>query len=537
MKSRFLFVVLLVLSSSSYAAFEVLVQNRDSVVLKMTTPKPRLKSVSIQGRPYLRIESDELSNQMPSGFPEIPTQSDLIWIPEGKRPVVKVNVKSYKEISLEDDLAFEEWLPNHCGQSKKVKRNKLAYKKNYGFIAAEIIEEGFAVSDRLARIRVWPFRYEPLKRKLAWAPDIEVTVSFEIDREKTLPVVTDKKNSLAFYLVLNNKGLALPKADNGGGIDLVIAHTSHRAALVRLIDFKKSLGREVREYYVEGKTNQQIKDIILKEYQGAQAPSSTLLVGNIDQLPSWRGSSDNRWTDFHYTTLDSDNLPDISLGRVPAHTESEVNAFTDKVISREKDVNKVEEILLTAGQDESLGCPANVTKVGNKLKTGASFAKIIKKYRTEVSTEDVISAYNDNPNIIVYDGHGNRQGMTEVPLLISSLSKLTNSSYPLLLDIACLNANWGSSASSRNFAESILLSGQRGVAGIMASGGSGYGHDFFQTIGELMGKAQSITKADPKMNQIGQVILAAKIKHGTQDRTYWNYYGDPISRIWEPTVY
>lgn len=52
-----------------------------------------------------------------------------------------------------------------------------------------------------------------------------------------------------------------------------------------------------------------------------------------------------------------------------------------------------------------------------------------------------------------------------------------------------------------------------------------------------MGKAQSITKADPKMNQIGQVILAAKIKHGTQDRTYWNYYGDPISRIWEPTVY
>ena len=66
----------------------------------------------------------------------------------------------------------------------------------------------------------------------------------------------------------------------------------------------------------------------------------------------------------------------------------------------------------------------------------------------------------------------------------------------------------------------------------MASGGSGYGHDFFQTIGDLIGKAHPEKGLDPKMNEIGQVILAAKIKHGSQDRTFWNYYGDPSSSIW-----
>lgn len=124
-----------------------------------------------------------------------------------------------------------------------------------------------------------------------------------------------------------------------------------------------------------------------------------------------------------------------------------------------------------------------------KLNLGAPAVKVINKYKTEVSAEKVITAYNQNPSLVVYDGHGNRQGMTEIPLLISSLERLHNAVYPILLDIACLNANWRSSASPRNFAESILLDSNRGLAGILASGGSGYGHAFFQTIGKLIGKS------------------------------------------------
>src|SRR5690606_35904932 len=97
-------------------------------------------------------------------------------------------------------------------------------------------------------------------------------------------------------------------------------HESHRQALQRYLTFKRvAMVRTVREFYVSGKSADQIKEIIASEYQKSEPPSQTLLIGNIDQIPSWRGSGDNTWTDFNYTTLDSGTVPDLSLGRVPAH--------------------------------------------------------------------------------------------------------------------------------------------------------------------------------------------------------------------------
>jgi hypothetical protein len=530
MNSRTLGLLLILCSWPCLGAIELIKQSPKELVLRLRTDAPKLVEVVIQGARYSRIAKGELQNEGAPGHPEIPTLSDLIWVPQGTKPVLTVHSVPSQILSLDSDLSYLESLPNHCGSATSpVKQNGPAYKKTYGIPSVEITETGFGASDKFARIKFWPFQYHPTKRQLFWAPEILVTVSFESEIEKDLPTVLNPNQSLAPYLALNPPQRKLTRSRNP--VDLVISHPTYQSILSRYIDFKKLLGRDSRVYFVEKKTAEEIKNMIRKEYAEEIPPSSVLLVGNIDQIPSWKGSSDNRWTDFPYTTLDKDSLPDISLGRIPAHNSEELNYFIDKAIAREKEPRNSEEFLLTAGQDESLGCPQNVTKVGKKIIQGAPLVNLTKKYRTEVGTEEVISAYNSNPNIIVYDGHGNRAGMTEIPLLISTLNKLSNSAYPIILDIACLNANWSSSATPRNFAESILLAGNRGAAGIMASGGSGYGHDFFQTIGELIGKSHQRHQADPHMNEIGQVILGAKIKHGTQDRTYWNYYGDPSSSV------
>ena len=44
----------------------------------------------------------------------------------------------------------------------------------------------------------------------------------------------------------------------------------------------------------------EIKEIIRTEYASENPPGETLLVGSIDQIPSWRGSGDNTWSDFKY---------------------------------------------------------------------------------------------------------------------------------------------------------------------------------------------------------------------------------------------
>jgi len=533
MPPLFVWILVFGLSASSFASLTVVQENDSGVELELKTEQPEISTVFIQKKRYSRLNAVGLKNSLPPGYPEVPSLSELIWIPKGKSPVLTYEASKIQRLALESDLSYLENRMDHCSPNKPIQRNAKAYRKVYGNIPVEMEEVGHVASDRLVRIRLWPFKYEAALRKLSFVPHLKVKLSFVEEKNSAQGVLSNHRNSVVQYLVANRKSIPLYKQSDSGKVDLVISHTQYQNALGRYLDFKRAQGREVREVYLEGKSNLEIREILKSAYSLENPPSSTLLVGNIDQIPSWRGSGDNRWTDFPYTTLDGDNLPDISLGRLPVHSDSELNAFIDKAISREKDSKPREEVLLTAGRDQSLGCPANVTKVGQKLKLGAPETTVIQKYKTEVSTEEVITAYNQNPSIVVYDGHGNRQGMTEIPLLISSLNKLNNSTYPLLLDIACLNANWGGGASPRNFAESILLAEKRGVAGILASGGSGYGHDFFQTIGELIGKSQQAASSDPKMNQIGQVILAAKVKHGSQDRTYWNYYGDPSSSIWD----
>ena len=224
-----------------------------------------------------------------------------------------------------------------------------------------------------------------------------------------------------------------------------------------------------------------VKNIIRNAY-ASEAVTNTLLVGSIDQIPSYRRSG--IWTDLDYTLLDGGSVPDLAMGRLPARTPEELQNMITKLIRRAEEPRNRESFLLTAGRDASLGCPANVDRIGRILEDNRSDVEITKLYRLNGATqEEIIAAYNDNPNIVVYDGHGNQDGMTEIPFLMAHLDRLTNDTYPIILDIACLNAHWPSNgAARRNFAESILAYPERGAAGIVAAGGNSGGHSFFRDM-------------------------------------------------------
>ncbi len=528
--------VLFALSSSLYANIQLIKENANEVILSLDTKGRRLSSQLMRGKQYSRIELlDSILDTAP-GYPEVPFNRIYINVPLGK----KIQFEILNPIFQKQKIAYPlNPLLNeqvHNGTARSFEINTGAYQKTYGDNLITIEEIGFAGSDKIATLRWSPVKYEAIKNQLVWTESMTLRVKF-IESPELLQEKTRIKPTGIASLVAINPGTYLEEQGRGAKTDLLIAHESYRTTLTAFVEWKRQAGHEVREYYVQGKKNSELKAIIKKEYSTNQPPTSTLLVGSIDQLPSWKGSNDNTWTDFDYQILDNDKIPDLSLGRIPAQSVEELAGFLEKVVAREKYPRNINEILLTAGKDTSLGCPNNVSKVGVKLSEEGNPVTIIKKYRTEVSSQQVWDGYNSNPNIIVYDGHGNREGMTEIPLLKSNLSVLSNAGLPILLDIACLNANWKSSgAASRNFAETILLDPKRGLAGILGSGGSGNGHEYFQTIGRTMATARKQMNSDSRTNEIGRVIWAAKIKANNQDRTYWNYYGDPTSSIWESTI-
>jgi hypothetical protein len=524
------------------APIKVLSQTDDDVVAVVSAGAPHLRDVTLAGAPYkeLRLEGFASSGTA-AGSPEVPHVDVLVAVPRGATLRYEILERDADPAStLERDLAFTWRLPFHTAAPVYAERDAAAYARAYGEQPVAILDESWAGREKLATIRFFPAYYDAAARRLQITRHLKV--HFWFDRGMSLtdgalgdePPVAGDGPSIYSSLALNAEtATRVTPGSYATKLDLLVVHESLKGAIARYVAFKQQRGRQVKEVYVSGKTAQQIKELIKAEYKSATPPTHTLLVGNITMIPSFRGDGDNSWTDYSYQALDNGNKPDVSLGRVPAHTEAELGAWIDKAIARETQPRNVNEILLTAGNDVGMGCPSNVAAVGDKIKGGGSQVNLVRKFMSEgAGQSDVISAYNGNPNVVVYDGHGYQQGMSEIPLLIKDLPKLKNTVPSIILDIACLNANWSGGADARNFAESILLMPGAGAAGIMASGGSGYGHDYFRTIGEIMASARS-SGTDAQMNEIGQVILAAKLRHEMQDRSYWNYYGDPASSVWE----
>jgi hypothetical protein len=49
----------------------------------------------------------------------------------------------------------------------------------------------------------------------------------------------------------------------------------------------------------------------------------------------------------------------------------------------------------------------------------------------------------------------------------------------------------------------------------------------------VMIRAVAGSGPDLSLGRIGNVVTAAKVRHGQQDRSFWNYYGEPASSVWE----
>ncbi len=493
-------------------------------------------------RPYLRKEFGHwkfIDSEWPLrgdlGGPLLPRKDFFLSVPDGRDVTIStVSIARSARIPLDAPLLYRAFKLTHAPVNQEVPIDPRLYKRTYGTQVSTVEELSYAGRDRLARIRLEPARYDG--HGIDFLERARIRFDFVPTQHWEAAPVNGSEGEIASILAINAKKRAPTEVHK---CDLVIAHQGYQnnQELQRLLTFKKMMGREVREYYVPKQTTSQITTIIKKEYQSASPPTHTLLVGSIDQIPSFPDDEAN-WSDFHYSTLDSGDIPDISVGRIPAQNATELENFVNKAITRQLESTNVTEVLLTAGGDTSLGCPQNVSVVGEKIKPAGNDIHLIKKYKTEVSTKDVIDAYNANPNLIIYDGHGDEDGMQEIPLTISTLNQLRNTSFPIILDIACLNANWNSSgAARRNFAESILFLKGAGAVGILASGGSGYGHDFFQYLGEYMATGRKNLAIDSTQSEIGRVVLLGKIRGDSEDRTFWNYYGDPATSVWEPTIH
>ena len=120
---------------------------------------------------------------------------------------------------------------------------------------------------------------------------------------------------------------------------IIVSDPAYQTALQPLVDWKTRKGFEVIQAYINdpvvGNTNTSIKSFIQSFYDNASvndpAPTYLLLVGDIDQVPSFQASG--HVSDMYYCEFDGngDFYPEMYYGRFSA--SSVVTPTPEKVFN------------------------------------------------------------------------------------------------------------------------------------------------------------------------------------------------------------
>lgn len=215
---------------------------------------------------------------------------------------------------------------------------------------------------RVAGLKLNPFQYNPVTRKLTAYSMLEVSLKYSHPAQiKRVPRRLESRafEDLLAALVLNYKEprrLYEPEGglEEGGktaGCDyLIITHdafynaTDPNNPLVRFADWKRRKGYTTNVVKVGsisgGNTAASIKAYIQNAYDNwAPVPTHILLVGDSGLIASNPGGSHTPpiETDLYYVTVDgADYFPDIYVGRFSADTIQHVTDIVDKVLAYEQ---------------------------------------------------------------------------------------------------------------------------------------------------------------------------------------------------------
>ncbi len=517
-------------------------------ILFLLAPSVALASLRVDSSPREVVvewndnNATELSRPIDAGVPDLPFWTRLLAVPPGHRAVLA-------ETGGEETLtvARESVLPvaarRHCG-GPPAARDEVAFENAPSARSIELGKPTYAGPLLVVPLTLRPVRLSRTRGYVRRVKRLFARVRFEkVSSAPSRVSVSSESHEVYGHLTLNRAPwLVAGRAP----VDLMIVHPDfqNELSLIRWIQLKEELGREVRIRYLAPADTKAVHDLLKTEY-AASKPTHTVFVGSIDKIPSFKKGS--YWSDFPYTLLDSGNYPDVSLGRLPVRNPAELKQFLDKILARERSPRDDGKVLVTSGY-ETGWCHKNLAFIQENIFNKSPLPlSVTKLYASEgKKTDAIIDGYNADPNFIVYDGHGDQSSMTEIPLAISHMSRLKNKVFPILFDIACLNSYWPSGgANSNNFAHSLATLADAGVAGILAASSNSNGHDLFRNIFRafIYDDKQPATPHH-KLNEIGSAVLFGKLKYleenggggsALEDCQMFYYHGDPATTLFSGT--
>ena len=456
------------------------------------------------------------------GDPQIPVVNELIAVPFGATPSIRVTNYSTTDYRLED-LGIQTLIPRQPSLRKDQRPedvpfvyNEAAYQTRglrsepQAFVSVEGTMRGI----RLGKMTIEPVSYDPTNNILRVFNDIEVEVSFDgadaVATEKMLIDTYSPYFDVVYAQMFNGRSLRDAYSDHPDlyttPVKMLVITTSTYAnstAFQNWVTWKKQKGIYVDVYTTAqtGTTAANIKSFIQTQYN-QNHPTFLVIVGDTgDVTYSLSSNTTDKVTDLYYSSPDGDIFPDIFMSRMPVSSATELANLLNKIMMYEQytmpDPSYLSKVLLIAGSDGTwnprVGQPTINYAADNYFNTAHGFTSV---YKYLDSYSGCYNNMNTGIGFANYTAHGGQTGWSGPSFSVSDANNLTNNNkYFWAMGNCCLAADWGYSGTC--LAEALLRSANKGAFGYIGSCPETYWwEDYYFGVG-----ATSVYNSTPTMSQ------------------------------------
>jgi len=481
-----------------------------------------------------KVKADSLENLLEAGNPNLLSKGILIYVPKGQKAVLK-NVKTSEYILEDITIAPAKQYFSRCNCQKPLSViNNVVYSKDEFFPkrSIELIDLGIVHGNVLKLLRMYPLRYNPVKRKLKYNEDFNIELAF-VGEEKV-----SSSNSV-FSNILSSSVLNFDQENIKKDNIVIVTPREFLLDLNEYINWKRRF-LDVNVLIKEdiGSTADAIKSKIQEMYNEKKI-SYLLLIGDEGYIPYFTRSTayGNAASDYVYSLLEGEDiLPDTLVGRFVISNRTELKNQIDKILNYES--NNI--VKVGAGIASNQGWnPSDKDYIEQiekiMIDNGYTFHKFLQREGT-ATAGNINAAINSGVNWLTYIGHGNGFAWhnTNDTYNNDTISTLENNwKNFFIVDVACKNGQFQYSYES--FGERWTTLSEIGAFAYFGGSTNIRWHE-----PGVMSRGIALKHFGSNLKSLGSSILAGQLylleQMGTNSGTidnleYYNLFGDASTII------
>lgn len=457
------------------------------------------------------------------GGPALPIARELVAVPFGATPVVKVVSYSTTDYKL-SDYGINKVYPQQPSYSKDTKFEDMVFHYDVNKYQSRTMNNEPEVSlnilgtmrgIQLGALQVEPVVYDAANNTIRVYNDIQLEVVFE-NADVALTEETLIKTYSPYFDVIY-KQLFNTRAINDVYDDhpdlykapvkmLVIANRMFEEVMQPWLEWKTQKGFYVTLKYTDELGSGTANDIqaFIQEQYAANTPSFVIIFGDEDQVAPSRntGVESGRVTDLYYASVDGDEYPDIYHSRMSCETVDQMAALIHKILQHEQytmpDPSYLSNVLLIAGADgywsPIVGRPTIQYASNYYYNAEHGYENVYEYLGPQYS--GCYSHFDDGVAFANYTAHGSETSWSDPNFSVSDVNNLTNvDKYFWAMGNCCNAADWG--YYSTCFGEAMIRGEEKGAWGYIGSCPVTYWwEDYYFGVG-----ATSVTNQMPTMEQ------------------------------------